>query len=173
MRGDRLYTLSRQQWVNRPLDNVFPFFERPENLALITPPSLDFRLLTPSPVQMKQGRIIDYTIRVLGARVRWRSIISMYRPPHLFVDEQLIGPYSFWHHTHRFQDEGKGTRLLDKIRYALPTLLPDVLADLIHRWHVSPTLDQIFDYRRDKFQRLFGGATGETFHTQTDVVTEN
>ena len=69
-----LYTLAREQWVERPLSRVFPFFERPENLALITPPGLGFRLLTPSPVRMEQGRIIDYTIRVLGLPVRWRSL---------------------------------------------------------------------------------------------------
>ena len=93
------YTLKRELWVDQPLEKVFPFFERPENLALITPPRLAFRLLTPSPVQMEQGRVIDYTIRVLGKQVRWRSIISTYCPPHSFVDEQLLGPYSFWHHS--------------------------------------------------------------------------
>lgn len=151
-----IYTLCREQWVARPLPRVFPFFAQPENLALITPPSLDFNLLTPSPVLMEQGRVIDYTIRVLGVRVRWRSLISTYQPPYCFVDEQLLGPYSFWHHTHRFAAEGTGTRLYDEVRYALPAWLPQPLADALHRWHVQPTLRQIFDFRRQQFQRLFG-----------------
>jgi ligand-binding SRPBCC domain-containing protein len=156
--GDlRIHTLQREQWVDRPLEKVFPFFERPENLALITPPSLGFRLLTPSPVAMEQGRIIDYTIRVLGVRVRWRSLISTYEPPFRFVDEQLMGPYSFWHHTHRFAAEGSGTRLLDEVRYALPAYLPQPLATLLHRLQVEPTLKHIFDYRQHQFRRLFGG----------------
>ena len=68
---------------------MFTFFARPEILALITPPSLDFHLLTPSPIVMEHGSIIDY--------LRWRSLISTYRAPHRFVDERLLGPYSFWH----------------------------------------------------------------------------
>lgn len=152
-----LYTLSRTQWVDRPLERVFPFFERPENLALITPPSLGFRLLTPSPVRMAQGRVIDYTIRLLGVRVRWRSLISTYDPPHCFVDEQLLGPYSFWHHTHRFEPQGAGTRLSDEVRYALPAYLPGPIAATLYRWQVRPALERIFDYRHRQFRRLFGG----------------
>ncbi len=41
------YQLIRQQEVSRPLERIFTFFEKPENLALITPPSLEFRLITP------------------------------------------------------------------------------------------------------------------------------
>ncbi len=155
----RVYELNQEQCVDRPLERVFAFFERPENLALITPPSLDFQLLTPSPVAMEQGRIIDYTIRVLGMQVRWRSLISTYRPPQCFVNEQLLGPYSFWHHTHRFAAEGTGTRLIDEVRYALPAFLPRPLAAAVHRWHVQATLQHIFDYRREQIRRLFGGAT--------------
>ncbi|MGF1548115.1 MAG: hypothetical protein ACFCUG_12395 [Thiotrichales bacterium] len=153
----QLHALKREQRVERPLARVFPFFERPENLALITPPRLGFHLLTPSPVVMEQGRIIDYTIRVMGARLRWRSLISTYRAPHCFVDEQLVGPYSFWHHTHTFEEAGVGTLLRDEVRYALPVLLPGPLAAAIHRWQVRPLLEQIFDYRQQQFQRLFGG----------------
>ena len=159
--------LRREQWVDRPLERIFPFFENPANLALITPRSLDIRLLTPAPVTMEQGRIIDYTIRVLGVRVRWRSIISTYRPPDLFVDEQLFGPYSFWHHTHRFEEAGAGTRLIDEVRYALPILLPRPLADAAHGWHVEPTLRRIFDFRRDRFQHLFGGPTSDIDPTKS------
>lgn len=153
-----MYELNQEHYVDRPLKRVFPFFAMPENLALITPPSLDFHLLTPSPVAMEQGRVIDYTIRVFGIRVRWRSLISTYRPPECFVDEQLLGPYSFWHHTHRFVAEGAGTRLIDEVRYALPSLLSQPMAAAVQRWHVQPTLQYIFDYRRQQIQRLFGAA---------------
>ncbi len=169
----KVHTLTQEQWVDRPLERVFPFFERPENLALITPPRLGFRLLTPSPVPMEQGRIIDYTIRVLGVRVRWRSLISTYRPPHLFVDEQLIGPYSFWHHTHRFESEGRGTRLLDEVRYALPAYLPGPLASAVHHWHVRPNVEAIFDYRENQFRRLFGGPEQTKDALSASLVTEH
>lgn len=156
MAGVRSFRITREQWINLPLSRVFPFFERPENLALITPPSLGFLLLTSSPVEMAQGRIIDYRIRVLGVRIRWRSIISTYQPPHCFVDEQVLGPYGFWHHTHRFEDRGTKTRLLDEVRYALPAFLPGPLSTAIQRWYLQPELQRIFDYWHDQFHLLFG-----------------
>lgn len=154
----RVYTLQREQWVAEPLERVFPFFSRPENLALITPRSLGFRLLTPRPVNMEKGRTIDYTIRLLGLRVRWRTLITRYDPPRCFVDEQLSGPYSFWHHTHRFEHHNGGTLLNDEVHYALPMVLVGPARDLVHSLYVRPALLQIFDYRQQVFASLFGDA---------------
>lgn len=152
-----VHTLERAQWLDRPPEEVFHFFERPENLAQVTPSSLDFRLLTPSPVPMGQGRIIDYTIRVAGMRVRWRTLVSTYDPPFCFVDEQLSGPYSFWHHTHRFEPRAGGTLMTDRVRYALPAYLPAPAEALVHRWQVGPRLRAIFDYRRERIQEIVCG----------------
>jgi len=154
----RVYTLQREQWVAEPLERIFPFFSRPENLALITPRSLGFRLLTPRPVNMEKGRIIDYTIRLLGLRVHWRTLITRYDPPRCFVDEQLSGPYAFWHHTHRFEHRNGGTLLNDEVRYALPMVLIGPARDLVHALYVRPALLQIFDYRQQVFASLFGDA---------------
>jgi ligand-binding SRPBCC domain-containing protein len=151
----RTYRFQREQWVAKPLERVFPFFARPENLALITPPGLGFRLLTPMPVIMERGRVIDYTLRLLGVPVRWRTLISHYEPPWCFVDEQLAGPYSFWHHTHCFEQRDGGTLLSDKVRYALPVALPGPAADLVNTLYVRPSLKRIFDYRRQMFTRIF------------------
>ena len=160
----RIYTLQREQWVARPRERVFPFFAQPENLALITPPSLRFRLLTPAPVAMEKGRVIDYTIRVMGLPIRWRTLITRYDPPRCFVDEQLSGPYSFWHHTHRFEPRDGGTLLFDEVHYALPILFVGPARDLLHTLYIRPNLERIFDYRQQVFQDLFGGApaTGVT-----------
>jgi ligand-binding SRPBCC domain-containing protein len=149
--------LEREQWVASPLPGIFPFFAQPENLALITPSSLRFRLLTPSPVVMENGRIIDYSIRVMGLPVRWRTLITRYEPPGCFVDEQISGPYSFWHHTHRFEPRDGGTMLYDEVRYALPMPLIGPARHVAHVLYVRPYLEQIFDYREQVFTRLFGG----------------
>ena len=153
----RCYTLQREQWVASPLQRTFPFFAQPENLALITPPSLGFRLLTPPPVEMEKGRIIDYTIRVIGLAIRWRTLITTYDPPRCFVDEQISGPYSFWHHIHRFEPRDGGTLLYDEVRYLLPMALIGPVRDLVHTLYVRPSLERIFDYREQVFTRLFGG----------------
>ena len=150
------YTLQREQWVERPLQRVFPFFARPENLALITPPGYDFRLLTHRPVKMEQVRIIDNTIPIFTMPVRWRTLITRYDPPWCFVDEQISGPYSFWHHTHTFSEHNGGTLLEDSVRYALPMLLAGPARGIAHALYVRPMLERIFDYRREVFDDLFG-----------------
>lgn len=111
------YQLIRQQEVSRPLERIFTFFEKPENLALITPPSLEFKLITPSPVVMKLNQIIDYKIRLSRIPLHWQSLISEYDPPHIFVDEQQIGPYSYWHHFHQFEQIDSKTRIIDRVTY--------------------------------------------------------
>ena len=170
----RIYTLQREQWVARPRERVFPFFAQPENLALITPPSLRFQLLTPAPVNMEKGRVIDYTIRVTGLPTRWRTLISHYDPPRCFVDEQLSGPYSFWHHTHRFEPLDGGTRLFDEVHYALPIAVTGPARDLLHALYVRPTLERIFGYRQQVFQDLFDGpATGATAPHPIAINEEN
>jgi ligand-binding SRPBCC domain-containing protein len=155
-----LYTLKREQWVASPLEQTFPFFARPENLARITPASLDFRLLSPQPVHMEQGRVIDYTIRLIGLPVRWRTLITTYEPHRCFVDEQIAGPYSFWHHTHRFAARDGGTLLHDEVRYVLPMPLIGPLRGLVHALYVRPYLERIFDHRAQVFARLFGARPG-------------
>ncbi len=140
----KIYELHCEQTINRPLREVFAFFERPENLATITPPQLGFRIVTPTPIEMRQGALIDYTISVAGFRILWRTLISDYDPPNRFVDEQLKGPYRLWHHTHTFQAVDAGTRLTDHVRYALPF---GPLGQLAHSLKVKRDLEKIFAYR--------------------------
>ena len=168
----QLHTLRREQYLPRPLERIFPFFERPENLALITPPRLGFRLLSPGPVEMCEGRTIDYTVRLIGMPVRWRSLISTYQPPHCFVDEQIQGPYAYWRHTHWFAPSGGGTLIRDQVRYALPAWLPRPAGDLLHRLYVAPALNGIFDYRRDMFAKLFDGTEADVPPTQQPELQE-
>lgn len=147
-----MYELVRAQFIPRPPAEVFAFFERPENLTRLTPPSLRFKLLTPSPVPMKPGSIIDYSIRPFGWPLRWTSVISEYDPPRVFVDVQLRGPYSFWHHTHAFEAAPGGTRVTDHVRYMLPG---GVLGRLMAWGRVRRDLEKIFDHRAQALARHF------------------
>ncbi len=147
----KIYSLRRSQLIPLPRSEVFAFFESAENLAHITPPSLGFRILTPLPITMKVGTVIDYTIRWLGFPVRWRTLITTYEPPDLFVDEQINGPYSLWHHVHRFEDIPEGTLMSDEVRYSLPFGL---LGDVVHGLLVKRQLEHIFDYRAMVIGRL-------------------
>jgi ligand-binding SRPBCC domain-containing protein len=145
------FVLERRQWLPLPLERTFAFFADPGNLARITPPWLGFRILTPPPLVMAQGLRLDYRVRVLGIPVRWRSLISIYVPPHVFRDVQLSGPYRRWEHTHRFREAHGGTVVEDRVVYE-PPLGP--LGAILQAVLIRRQLETIFDYRRDRIAAL-------------------
>ncbi|MCC6964034.1 MAG: SRPBCC family protein [candidate division Zixibacteria bacterium] len=155
----KTYTLTAEQFVPRPLPEVFAFFERPENLAKITPPSLGFVIVTPTPIAMNAGALIDYTIKVMGLRLRWRTLISHYDPPHAFVDEQINGPYRLWHHRHSFREVEGGTLISDEVKYALPL---GILGRIAHSLFVKRQLRGIFAYRAEVIGEKFNQALQNT-----------
>lgn len=150
----KLHELERTQTVPAAADAVFAFFKKPENLEHLTPAGLGFRILTPSPITMREGALIDYTIRLSGLPVRWTTLITRYEPPLLFVDEQLKGPYAYWHHTHEFRPTAGGTEVRDRVLYALP-LGP--AGELLHRLYVRKKLEGIFDHRARAIRSQFAG----------------
>lgn len=142
--------LTRSQTVSAPLDIVFGFFSRPENLQILTPPSMNMNVVTPSPIPMHVGSIIDYVVTIGGIPMRWTSCISDFEPMTRFVDVQLRGPYSFWHHTHSFEGRGDTTIVYDSVVYALPF---GAIGDVAHKLFVRRQLDQIFSYRQRYMER--------------------
>ena len=135
----------RTQFVPLGRPRVFSFFEDATNLERITPPFLGFRILSPLPIAMGQGTLIDYRIRLFGVPLRWRTRIDEYEPPFRFVDTQLEGPYRLWRHTHLFEEQGEGTLITDRVDYEVG-LGP--LGALARELFVRRTLEAIFDYRR-------------------------
>jgi ligand-binding SRPBCC domain-containing protein len=146
------YTLHRELLVARPLPEVFEFFSRAENLQRITPPWLHFTMRTPPPIQMGPGANIEYSIRVRGIPLRWRTLIESWNPPDEFVDVQAKGPYKSWRHTHRFVEAAGGTMITDHVEYALPF---GILGRLVNRLQVSRDLAKVFEYRADQVRRIF------------------
>ena len=149
----KTFEISTKQYINKPLEVVFEFFSKPEYLEMITPASLSFNILTPTPIKMGKGSLIDYTIRLFGIPIHWRTLISDYEPPFRFVDQQIKGPYTFWHHTHTFQSVDGGVEIIDKVIYSLPM---GWLGTLAHSIWVRKDLEKIFDYRKNVIQNYFG-----------------
>ncbi len=146
----RIHTFTQEQWLPQPRGEIFSFFADARNLEAITPPWVGFQILTPEPIAMKVGAIIDYRIRLHGFSLRWRTEITAWSPSDLFVDEQRRGPYRRWIHTHRFADRDGGTLCLDEVEYAVPG------GALVNRWLVRPDIARIFAYRRQVLAGRFG-----------------
>lgn len=151
--------LVRTLVIERPRAEVFEFFSDAGNLEQITPPELNFHILTPLPIEMRAGALIDYQLRLYGFPLKWRTEISRWEPPELFVDTQISGPYSQWIHTHSFTelDENR-TQIDDEVRFRLPFEPFGLLALPF----VRRQLDYIFDYRQKRVAELLGKQQAQT-----------
>jgi ligand-binding SRPBCC domain-containing protein len=149
--GSDDYILARWLWVPHPISDVFRFFAAAENLGAITPPELGFRIRSDLQAEMQAGTLIDYTISLFRVRMRWRTEITHWDPPHSFTDTQLSGPYSKWVHTHQFFADLGGTTIRDRVRYRLPFGPVGKLASPL----VARQLKRIFDYREARLTKIF------------------
>jgi ligand-binding SRPBCC domain-containing protein len=145
----RVHEFQSELWLPVPPAELFPFFADAANLDALTPPWLHFQIVTPTPIVLREGTLIDYRLRVRGVPLRWRTRINVWQPPHRFVDEQLRGPYRQWIHEHTFEPHDGGTLVRDLVRYVVPF-------DLVtHRWLVRPDIVKIFHFRAGMLRKQF------------------
>lgn len=164
--ADGTYRLEAELWLPRTPEEVFPFFGDAHNLQELTPPWLNFEVLTPRPIDMRSGTLIDYKLRVRMLPVRWKTLIETWEPNRKFVDTQLRGPYKLWHHTHEFVPSDGGTLCTDVVRYR-------PLGGAISNWlFVQRDVQRIFTYRQQRLVELFGdpAPTDEGRHESEGVT---
>jgi len=135
--------------LNAPSERVFSFFSKAENLQRLTPEWVYFRILTPLPIQMREGTLIDYRLKLHGIPVKWRTKITEWNPPYSFTDEQIKGPYRNWIHRHTFVSEGNNTLMTDHIEYRV---LGGVWVDKLL---VRKDIEKIFNYRKRVMESIF------------------
>jgi ligand-binding SRPBCC domain-containing protein len=157
------YELTDHFVVAAPIDRTWAFFSSAENLRRITPPWLGFTMMTPSPVRIENGSLLDYTIRWMGVPIRWRTKIIDWRPPRQFIDLQVRGPYSLWHHQHTFTPaDGGGVECTDRVIYKVPV---PVIGRAVNTLIVRKQLLDIFRFRR----KAIGDELGWVKAVQADV----
>jgi len=145
----RLREFETEIWLPCPREEIFSFFADAANLDAITPPWLNFHTVTPGPIVMGAGTVIDHQLRIRGVPIRWRSKITIWEPPARFVDEQVRGPYRLWRHEHLFVERDGGTVVHDHVRYSVP------FDFLVHELLVRGDIEKIFAYRTECLRRRF------------------
>lgn len=148
----KTHVLERTQIIERSLEDTFAFFSDAFNLEKITPEFLRFKILTPRPLAMRAGAIIEYSLSLFGVPFKWKTLIEQWEPGVKFVDRQLKGPYALWVHTHSFEAVGADRTLMrDRVEYQIPM---GFLGEIAHTLFVKATLQKIFTHRADITARL-------------------
>jgi ligand-binding SRPBCC domain-containing protein len=150
-----MYTLYREQYVTTTRAEAWDLLKNPVNLDLITPEDLQFRIIPPVPREMFNGLIVEYRIKIpwFGERT-WVAEIKHIKEMHSFVDEQRLGPYRFWYHYHRVDEEDGRIKLIDRVYYEVPF---GIFGRILHFLFIRRTLKRIFDYRRKKLAEILQG----------------
>ncbi|SDH30164.1 SRPBCC family protein [Winogradskyella thalassocola] len=150
----KIYTLHKKQKLPISVEQAWEFLSSPANLKVITPDYMGFNILSGADKPMFPGQIIQYIVTpVLGIKTKWVTEITHVKDHEYFVDEQRFGPYALWHHKHFIKEIDGGVEMEDIIDYKLPM---GILGQLVHPFLVQPKLEEIFNYRTQKLEALFG-----------------
>lgn len=148
------YRLTQRTVLEAPIGDVFEFFSRAENLAALTPRALAFDVVTPTPIAMSRGALVDYRIKVGPVPMNWRTEIQRYESNRSFIDVQLRGPYHAWWHEHRFERLNDHETLMHDTVYYTPPF--GVLGRIAQKLLVAPMLRGIFAFRQNAIRLRFG-----------------
>lgn len=150
----KIYTLHKTQKLPITLEIAWEFLCNPANLSKLTPPEMNMKIISGADRPMYAGQVLQYNVTPLaGLKTKWVSEITQFEDRKYFVDVQLYGPYAFWHHKHFVNEIDGGVEMEDIIDYKVPL---GILGQFVHPFLVKPKLDDIFNYRTQKLEELFG-----------------
>jgi ligand-binding SRPBCC domain-containing protein len=148
----KTYFFKQETHIPHPLETVFHFFSNAENLNRLTPPHLDFEILTPLPIQMAEGTLIDYQLKIYKIPIKWKTKIIAWEPPYRFIDAQLKGPYRKWIHEHKIEATDDRTKMTDTVEYAIPG---GIFSPAINNLFVRRDIQKIFNFRESQLLTIF------------------
>jgi ligand-binding SRPBCC domain-containing protein len=150
-----IYYFKTEHLLPINIEMAWSFFSSAKNLALITPPEMEFKILTKlDDKEIYEGLLIDYTVKpVFGIPLNWQTEIFKVDKPHSFADRQLKGPYKIWEHTHTFIQKENGTLMIDELKYQIPL---GILGQLAHTVFVKEKVAEIFKFRENALEKIFG-----------------
>ena len=161
----KVYSLQKIQYIPEKIEKVWDFFSSPKNLKDITPPHLGFHILSDNEDKIYAGQIVEYIVKpLLGIPLYWMTEITHIEPMKYFIDEQRFGPYSFWHHQHHFKAIDGGTEMTDIVHYSIPF---SFIGEAFHPV-VKKKLMEIFSFRFDKINTVFGQWPGQEMNVEID-----
>jgi ligand-binding SRPBCC domain-containing protein len=135
------------------LSKAWEFFSSPNNLALLTPKEMDFKVLTKLDNHIYDHMIIDYTVKPLfHIPLHWRTEILDVQEMIKFTDIQLVGPFKLWKHVHQFVELEDGVLVKDCVHYKLPF---GVIGQFLHSLFIKKRIEDIFSYRMKVLEQLF------------------
>ncbi len=143
-----------EQFLPINVQTAWDFFSSAKNLAIITPPELDFNILT-NVVEREiyEGMLIEYNVKpLLGIPVYWQTEICKVDKPQMFTDKQLKGPYKIWEHTHLFIEKENGVLMKDQVKYQLPF---GIIGQITHSLIVRKKIENIFTFRKEVLKKIF------------------
>lgn len=150
IKGESVF--EQYQWIEKKPDDIFPFFSNEYNLEKITPPFLGFKVLGKNTDEIKSGTLIDYSLKLHGIPLKWKTEILEFKPNEYFIDQQLKGPYKKWFHQHKFYPLKNGTLMVDHITYKPPM---GILGRLFAGSYIRKDVTKIFNYRREIIEKEF------------------
>ncbi|MGB1404771.1 MAG: SRPBCC family protein [Flavobacteriaceae bacterium] len=154
----KIYRLETIQNLPISQKEAWNFFSDPRNLKTITPDYMGFEIVSGAASKMYAGQILQYIVTpLLNIRLKWVTEITHIREGEYFVDEQRFGPYSLWHHKHFIKPIKNGVEMIDIVDYKVPF---GILGQLVQPFLVRPKLEEIFEYRKNALDRIFGKYKG-------------
>jgi ligand-binding SRPBCC domain-containing protein len=147
-----VFTLYSTQIINTSMKNVWDYFSNPENLNQMTPAEMRFRITSGPSKTMYAGMIISYKVKLLPMiHTNWVTEITHVEPLKYFIDVQLFGPYTLWHHQHHFEEQEGGVLMTDTVTFKIPLGIFGRIASPF----VKKKLSRIFAFRKAFIEKMF------------------